>query len=292
MNFLNLGLKVGLAFIFLYELNCVQSDIFPSRILGGVDTVKGDWPFLIALYQGSRYVCGGTLISKRHVLTAAQCIQGKGSQSKLQAGNTIVRLGAYNLTETEEEFSVKANISKIHIHPDWDVYSEKYDADLAILVLSKNVEYTDYIKTVSLPADDAILTNATGSIVGWGLTEDSSGAHSEIPRKATTKILDPIYCLTTYPYLARISSVRTFCGGVEEGAPNRGDGGGGMFVETGSTWVQYGIVSSLHLGTSDNVNANTTAIYTNVKEFKDWIVNKVREPISSQRRGKKNLNKN
>lgn len=42
-----------------------------SRILGGSEVYRGDWPFIVALYRAktSQYFCGGTLISSQHILT-------------------------------------------------------------------------------------------------------------------------------------------------------------------------------------------------------------------------------
>lgn len=55
----------------LFKLNCGAGSISTSRILGGTETVKGQFPFLVALvrHPARRFFCGGNLISSKHVLT-------------------------------------------------------------------------------------------------------------------------------------------------------------------------------------------------------------------------------
>lgn len=131
-------------------------------------------------------------------------------------------LGAYNLLEKEETGVVQREVNEIHVHPDWKVYNDNYDADISIFVLNENVVFTNYIRPVCMPDDDIVNNDVTGSIVGWGLTESGAKANLEYPKQAFTKALNASYCLTTDPYVAFLSSIRTFCGTGGDGAPNKG----------------------------------------------------------------------
>jgi secreted trypsin-like serine protease len=55
-----------------------------SRIVGGSDTKSGQFPWLAYINiegSGGISVCGGSLISHRHILTAAHCItEGKSDK--------------------------------------------------------------------------------------------------------------------------------------------------------------------------------------------------------------------
>lgn len=58
--------------------NMVGFNEIPNRIIGGVAAAKGEAPFLTQLYRkfvfSYQFLCGGSLITSRTVLSAAHCV--------------------------------------------------------------------------------------------------------------------------------------------------------------------------------------------------------------------------
>ena len=52
-----------------------------NRIVGGGDADKHEYPWQVRLKIGRSGLCGGTIITTRHVLTAAHCTQGQSARS-------------------------------------------------------------------------------------------------------------------------------------------------------------------------------------------------------------------
>lgn len=274
-------------------LACGKVNLSRPLIQDGNPALRGEWPFIAALHKvrESKFFCGGTLITNQHVLTgnsdfvapmlgsignkwkkklsAAHCIQQKFSPKKLSPDNLTVRLGAHNITAKSELGMVERNVTAIHVHPQWDVYENEYDSDIAILVLNDKVMFTNFIQPVCMPGDVA-LDGVVGPIVGWGIT--NNGTIAVTPQYTVTKILNASYCYKKDPPIISFSSSNTFCGGEGDGTPNKGDSGGGMFAVSNSSWMQYGIISAVRTNETGHVMQDSFAVYTNIILFKSWIV--------------------
>lgn len=54
---------------------------FSGRVVGGQNAAKGEFPWQVSLLKNNNHNCGGSIISKNHILTAAHCVvQGNGIQ--------------------------------------------------------------------------------------------------------------------------------------------------------------------------------------------------------------------
>lgn len=153
---------------------------------------------------------------RKNKFSAAHCIQPKHHSVALSHTDLTVRLGAHNITAEYEAGMIERNVTEIHVHPEWDVYVDKYDADIAVLELNEKVSFTNYIQPICLPVDDvAAIEGVKGSIVGWGM--GNNGRLQQIPQSTVTKVLTAAYCYTEDPGIAAYSSSNTFCGGDGEG---------------------------------------------------------------------------
>lgn len=98
--------------------------------------VSFPWHASIFLRQRSRvaYICGGSLISRSFVLTAAHCVVGHIPKM------VYVHLG----TETV------SNLIRIHVYPLYFGKAGNYGSDIALLELPVSVRYENFIYAVKI----------------------------------------------------------------------------------------------------------------------------------------------
>ena len=123
--------------------------------------------------------CSGTLINNRYVITAANCV----SRTKPIYGKITVRLGEWDTTTNPDcddsyidgsicnDPHVDIDVEDIIVHKDFNPLTTRND--IALLRLSKNVEYTRFIQPICLPVDNSVryqnLTGMALDVTGWGL---------------------------------------------------------------------------------------------------------------------------
>merc|ERR1719369_428117 len=118
---------ISIIFILVQLLNCNQCG---TRIVGGNEALPHQFPWQALLtYRNIRVLCGGTVISTKHILTAAHCNEGPYSLYKAV-------LGRHSRTTGGKEFSVKQTI----VHPRRD--KSTWDYDLRIVVVTPSIQFT------------------------------------------------------------------------------------------------------------------------------------------------------
>ena len=172
----------------LQGCTCGVANVPNNRIVGGSEAGQHQYPWMIRLVAGG--YCGGTLISKQHVLTAAHCVVSGGKIRPLSIFS--VDLGEHDYSNTS---ATRVSISEIIPHPkymiDDDGNSHKDGLshyDIAVLKLSSPILFTQNIVPVCLPAHTmGNHAGKDGVITGWGVTE--SGNVSPFLKEANVTIL-------------------------------------------------------------------------------------------------------
>ena len=91
--------------------------MIPDRIIGGTTTDPHQYPFQVALMYLDYFFCGGALITRKHVLTAAHCTQ---FMQDIDAGNDFKVLIAEHNLGTERDCAYFADIEQIIQHPGYN----------------------------------------------------------------------------------------------------------------------------------------------------------------------------
>ncbi|XP_061376987.1 chymotrypsin-1-like [Danaus plexippus] len=158
-----------------------------ARVINGYDA--SPVPHMVALTVGEQsksLVCGASLITKRHVLTAAHCIDAFIDKGKLSRSLTgIVGTNDWNKGGTHYTFS--GNIT----HPEWD--SKMVNNDIGILITSQPVTLNKYVQIITLNFQ-FIAGNVAAIINGWGQFEKESKRPSHGLKELKLYTLDGSAC--------------------------------------------------------------------------------------------------
>lgn len=146
-------LSLALYAIKVDSFTCGKPMYTSGLVIGGDKVTRGEWPYVAALFytQQQKFFCAGTLITKEHVVTAAHCLQNKHESNILEPHELVVYLGKHSLNSTFERGSVPAYVSRIFLHPNWNKDTERFDNDIAILVLDQSIKETNYIMPACWP---------------------------------------------------------------------------------------------------------------------------------------------
>lgn len=163
------------------------------QVTNNVDEAQfAEFPWMAALSfvnenGNSSYICGGSLIHPRVVLTAAHCVDGKPAES------LRVRLGEWDTQSTNEIFGHSDHeVAHISSHPEFG--NANLFNDIALVVLKTEVRLSVFINTICLPPQNYKFERQTCFASGWG--SDKFGADG-IHRVNLKKLQLPIVPLRT-----------------------------------------------------------------------------------------------
>ncbi|KAL7039710.1 hypothetical protein ACKWTF_000078 [Chironomus riparius] len=184
-----------------------------GRIVGGFEISIEQAPYQVALLYFGFLRCGGSIISRRFILTAAHCVDYVPvSYLSVRAGSTEHSTGG-----SEHE------VSCVDIHPKYD--NSLLDYDAAILTLRKNIIFDSFRKAIKLPfLNQAIPVGTYVTTSGWGLTGNNS-IPSSVLRMVELKIFDQVECFKIHLEKGGITT-RMVCAAATSKDSCDGDSGG------------------------------------------------------------------
>ncbi|KAH8320243.1 hypothetical protein KR067_010731 [Drosophila pandora] len=260
-GFLILG---ALSFAFLFRI--AASNEF-HRIING-EYAEKPIPYQV-YYEGLdlsnleapspwKYFCGGTLISKRIILTAAHCLD----KPNLHA--IRIFFGALYSTDTFEPGKKRLIVKRkdIVIHEDW--YDNIFYNDIALIKLPIDVNFNEYIQPAKLPSPTATYNGSLATASGWGNNEFILSTQLKY---FDVSIISNDECSVRLPQPYKIYPSSYICIGPSNNSPCRGDSGGPLIVKNDQDSVLVGITS---YGVADCALGKPT-VYTRVSSYLDWI---------------------
>ncbi|XP_063594811.1 uncharacterized protein LOC134771778, partial [Penaeus indicus] len=228
-----------------------------ERIVGGTVAAAGAWPWTAAVRTKSGgHFCGGTLVSWRHVVTAAHCIKGGESRFPLK-----VSVGIHSVHSS----GIQADVAHALYHRSY-AKGSAYNNDIAVLVLTKAVGPASGVALACLPSPGAALSSGSrATAVGWGATSEG-GPSSQTLRQVEVDVLENRICRSSYG--PSFDAQKMICAGKVQGGKDscQGDSGGPLTQQQGR-WTLVGVVSY----GSGCARPNFPGVYTRVSHYVSWI---------------------
>ncbi|MCU1498786.1 MAG: putative trypsin-like protease [Acidimicrobiales bacterium] len=249
-----------------------------TRIVGGQETTPGQFPWLAAVLfrnagkmQGLR--CGGTVLSRSWVLTAAHCVVDQMSLQPAAPSTYDVLVGTNSLAV--DGGGARLPVIEIHPHPAYAGFDNDYD--FALLRIGRAID-AEAIGVIGPTAQEKVLDDAgvEATTAGWGRLAENGGLPS-IARYVTVPVQSDDTCAGAYPSYPDPAAVRGLefrppsmvCAGPLEGGQDscQGDSGGPLVSPVGSGWRQVGVVS----WGAGCAEPNKPGVYSRLAAASTWI---------------------
>jgi V8-like Glu-specific endopeptidase len=267
--------KQVLIFFFLFIsilFNSVSAEIRVPQIVGGYEAVPGKWPWVTALastgaspYDGQ--FCGGALIDKDWVITAAHCLTTETVESM------DIIIGIHDLiNDTNYK---RLAIDKIYVSPAYETgLDDTVDGDIALIKLKTSV--LDY-QPIALNQDPSLSApGVVSTIIGWGkLSTEGSAAEKLQEVQIPIVSIETVNASGIYSWPLKADALAA---GKAEGGQDscQGDSGGPLMVpdSAGTGWELAGLVSfgpegGCAIPNGYGVYSSVPYYYTAINKIKD-----------------------
>ena len=157
-----------------------------GRIVGGEKATPGSWPWQVGIKSCAKcnFSCGGTIIDKEWVITAAHCVVPyRPEELFIEAG--VVNQGV------DSGFKQAFKCKEIHVHQNYGL-DVPYDHDIALLKLDKAAKFNDNVRPLCLN-ERKLNVKQQCVVTGFGKTAEQ-GMRSAYLRQASVPIVERTSC--------------------------------------------------------------------------------------------------
>ncbi|XP_077493733.1 venom protease-like [Amblyomma americanum] len=244
--------------LFLNGPECGISD--PSRrIVNGKAAQEDQFPWMVFLrvhFPGQATRCGGSIITKRHVLTAGHC-------TLLNDEEAVTIDAIYGSNDINK--GTKLRVMKMLRHPQFD--PAKFHNDIALLLVDKPFEYGSSARPICLPSQPVNIFNSDVMVAGWGFLEQDGKAVDYL-RYTVVKVVPNARCADKFQHTGYKTELM-YCAYRLNTDACQGDSGGPLMTRVDDgRYVQVGIVS-YGIGCALD---DMPGVYARLETFVPWMM--------------------
>lgn len=243
-----------------------------ARIVGGTAADRSQTGFfaqVTPVFEDEEFLCGGTIINARWVVTAAHCV--KRSNKKDGVASTGKRGTYIQINPPSRNQGAHYKAEKIIVHPNYIPTSPNQRNDIALIRTKARMNTTP----MGLNFDTAApLIGAEERVYGFGqMISGNSNSIASALRTATVFDLTGPQPLPCGQYGNNFNAAYQICAGVPGGGIDAclGDSGGPLLASIDGEVRLVGVVSA---GTGCAL-AQFPGIYTRVSTYAAWIDNTI-----------------
>ncbi|SPP74452.1 uncharacterized protein LOC117592419 isoform X2 [Drosophila guanche] len=235
------------------------------RIVGGDDAGFGSFPWQAYIRIGSSR-CGGSLVSRRHVVTAGHCV------ARATPRQVHVTLGDYVINSAVEPLPAYTfGVRRIDVHPYFKFTPQADRFDISVLTLERTVHFMPHIAPICLPEKNEDFLGKFGWAAGWGALNPGSRLRPKTLQAVDVPVIENRICERWHRQngINVVIYQEMLCAGYRNGGKDscQGDSGGPLMHDKNGRWYLIGVVSAGYSCAS----RGQPGIYHSVSKTVDWV---------------------
>ncbi|XP_047039281.1 serine protease snake-like [Helicoverpa zea] len=246
------------------------TDVAVLAVAKGMDVERGEYPHMALLGFGdavetAEWLCGGSLISHRFVLTAAHCMSSRSAGPV-----SYIALGILKRSDPPETWQIYG-VKRIIPHPGYKAPSKYHD--IALLLTDRWVQFSRYVLPACLHTEEIDASEATAT--GWGALGNRQGL-SDTLQSVVLSAYSEEECSSFYPPHRHLvngyNHTTQMCYGDKDDTRDtcEGDSGGPLQIRSSISSCASTIIGITSNGKPCG-QPGSSGVYTRVSYYVPWI---------------------